>query len=396
MKREDTRSKGFILKFFIVILCLVSFSYPKLTLRLTKSLTSQGQDNFLKIKSSPMGDYITDKKGFALYLFESDSPNKSKCEDKCERTFLPFLAEDVTFPPDVDSRLESTKVGLFRRSNGKYQVSYNKVPLYKYKLDTRPEDRKGHKQKLFGGRWSILKPDGTPMDSRIGSSMKVLENVKGVGFSSTGISKILVLPDLYSLRFNLTENSTDATEIFTKLRNNFNNITEIVLSIPGAENIKITPIEKKVSNSEIFNANQTYLIGSQSYEILSDDIKLIISISNKLNDIKNYLGDKLNFSINFSVSPDNLNNAISLTYAEAIKDALQNANILLDPLNLSVDGESPIKSINVESLETQPINSFDQDLKNLVVLNKNVNPNLNALIVSLRAIVAYNINKKRS
>lgn len=396
MKREETSSKGFILKFFIVILFLVTFSYPKLTLRLTKSLTSQGQDNFLKIKSSPMGDYITDKKGFALYLFESDSPNKSKCEDKCERTFLPFLAEDVTFPPDVDSRLESSKVGLFRRSNGKYQVSYNKVPLYKYKLDTRIEDRKGHKQKLFGARWSILKPDGTPMDSRIGSSMKVLENVKGVGFSSTGISKILVLPDLYSLRFNLTENSTDATEIFTKLRNNFNNVTEIVLSVPGAENIKITPIEKKVSNSEIFNANQTYLIGSQSYEILSDDIKLIISISNKLNEIKNYLGDKLNFSINFSVSPDNLNNAISLTYAEAIKDALQNANILLDPLNLSVDGESPIKSINVESLETQPINSFDQDLKNLVVLNKNVNPNLNALIVSLRAIVAYNINKKRS
>jgi predicted lipoprotein with Yx(FWY)xxD motif len=365
-------------------------------------MAGQTSDTFLKIKSSPVGDYITDKKGFSLYLFENDSPNKSKCEDKCERTFLPFLADDVTFPPDVDSRLESSKVGLFRRSNGKYQMTYNKVPLYKFKLDTSPEDRKGHKRKEFGGRWSVIKPDGTPMDSRIGSSMKVLENVKGVGLYSTGISKILVLPDLYTIRLNLTENSTDAIETFTKLRNNFNNISETILSIPGAETLKITPIEKKVNTELFVNLNENtsmlnttnYLIGSQSYEIVSDDLKLIYAITNKLSELKNSQGDKLKYLINFSISPDNMNNAISLIYAQAIKDAFENANIMLDPLNLTVDGEYPIKSINVESLETVPLNNLDPELKNLVVLNKN--SNLNAMMVTLRAIVAYNINKKRS
>jgi predicted lipoprotein with Yx(FWY)xxD motif len=405
MNKKFSPSNYTLLNKFIILIILLHLSTSKISLRLTKSLTLQSTDNFLKIKSSPVGEYITDKKGFALYLFENDAPNKSRCTDDCEKTFTPFLAEDVTFPPDVESRLESSLVGLLRRPSGKYQVTYKKLPLYKYKLDTGADDRKGHRKKEFGGLWSLIRPDGTALDSRIGSSILKITNGKGIGMFATGISKILVTPDVYSLRVNITESNSDVLQAFVDLHKDFSQVNSTIL--PLSPNIKLTPIEKKIiSNSLLiqdFNnslANTTsinILLVSQTFEITSDDFKLIISIANKLDELKTILGNKIKYFVNFSISPDSLSNAKAMSYGLAIKDALENANILLDPLNLSVDSDNPIKSINVESTEMNPINFSDAGLMSLITGTMNEkNFKFNAIMLQMKAVVNYNLKKKTS
>jgi predicted lipoprotein with Yx(FWY)xxD motif len=85
-----------------------------------------------------------------LYLFKKDRNGKSTCYSSCAMFWPPLLKHGT---PTLGSGVKKSLLGTTRRRNGKRQLTYNKHPLYTYKLDTRAGQTKGEGLKAFGARW---------------------------------------------------------------------------------------------------------------------------------------------------------------------------------------------------------------------------------------------------
>lgn len=121
----------------------------------------ESTDRGLKTTSHPtLGDYITDKDGRSLYMFDLDEDMNSNCHDDCATTWLPYLVDSgVTVYGDIREEL----LGRFPRTDGRNQLTFNKMPLYYYSRDTSEGDIEGHGLMSFGGRWYVMSPKGTPI-----------------------------------------------------------------------------------------------------------------------------------------------------------------------------------------------------------------------------------------
>jgi predicted lipoprotein with Yx(FWY)xxD motif len=90
---------------------------------------------------------LTNAKGFTLYWFAPDKPNKSVCYGSCA-AYWPPVKGPVTLSSGVTGKLGTTK-----RTDGSLQATYNGHPLYTYIADTAPGQAKGNKLNLNGGLW---------------------------------------------------------------------------------------------------------------------------------------------------------------------------------------------------------------------------------------------------
>jgi len=106
----------------------------------------------------PFGEYVTDSKGRALYLFEEDKKNVSTCYDKCAEVWPPFIVSEKKIRVEgVDMSL----VGLIERKDGQLQVTYDGNPLYYYIKDQkRPGSTTGHDVHDEFGEWYLVEPSG--------------------------------------------------------------------------------------------------------------------------------------------------------------------------------------------------------------------------------------------
>lgn len=112
----------------------------------------------VQVTSSQFGDVLFDGKGFALYLFTRDKPDKSRCYGDCARAWPPFRTKGKpTAGPGADASL----LGTTKRKNGSRQVTYDGHPLYYYEHDEAGEIL-CHDVNEFGGRWLVVQPDGNP------------------------------------------------------------------------------------------------------------------------------------------------------------------------------------------------------------------------------------------
>jgi predicted lipoprotein with Yx(FWY)xxD motif len=355
---------------YLPILVLL-FLQQSINTLLLKSNTTNSK-NFLKVRTSSIGEYIIDSKGMALYIFENDGPNRSKCTEECKQIWTPLSADGVSFPPDVDYRLDTSYVGLIRGVGGKYQVTYRKKPLYRFNLDKDKSDRKGHRLRDFGGLWSLLKPDGTALDMRLSNANEKVLMPEKVIFTSTGFSSVLTMPNTFQIKINISESNTNFGKANSDFKNNFDNLNSTLSNMNKKK--KITLFEKKISlEQNIFSISQTIMLNSE-------DIKQISILTKKLNEISTNSNNKVLFTLNFIVSNEQLNNSKSLIYFRAIKDASENAEILLKPIGLRIDKSNPIKSIIVDSNENQIANP---DLPQAFTVN--------SIMFSMKATVSYNI-----
>jgi predicted lipoprotein with Yx(FWY)xxD motif len=90
---------------------------------------------------------LTNAKGFTLYWFAPDKPNKSVCNGSCA-AYWPPVKGPVTLSAGISGR-----VGTIRRSDGSLQATFDGHPLYTYIADTAPGQAKGNKLNLNGGLW---------------------------------------------------------------------------------------------------------------------------------------------------------------------------------------------------------------------------------------------------
>jgi predicted lipoprotein with Yx(FWY)xxD motif len=90
---------------------------------------------------------LTNAKGFTLYWFVRDTPNKSNCDASCLH-YWPPVTGSVTAGSGVTGHL-----GTITGTNGTKQATWNGHPLYTYVGDTGPGMAKGNGLNISGGVW---------------------------------------------------------------------------------------------------------------------------------------------------------------------------------------------------------------------------------------------------
>ena len=112
----------------------------------------------IKLRSSDYGRMLFGPGRQAIYIFERDEPNESKCYRDCARDWPPVLSEGKPVAGDgVRKRL----LGRTTRRNGKRQVTYNGQPLYYYAHEG-PDEVLCHDVFLNGGWWWAVGRNGNP------------------------------------------------------------------------------------------------------------------------------------------------------------------------------------------------------------------------------------------
>jgi predicted lipoprotein with Yx(FWY)xxD motif len=130
--------------------------------------------------SSPDGIVLTTPEGMTLYVYDVDHwfrDGQSHCEGPCAELFRPFLVDDATLARARGSgeSLDGLPIPAFarsvggrgplpeprnriwsyiRRSDGSLQWTYFGRPLYTYRLDLAPGDRRG--DRLYG-QWHVAR-----------------------------------------------------------------------------------------------------------------------------------------------------------------------------------------------------------------------------------------------
>ena len=82
------------------------------------------------------GSIVVDGKGRTLYHASSERTGKIACKGNCVYFWFPVLAGKGKIA--LGKGVSRAKLGTIKRPGGSLQVTYNKLPLYRYYLDRKP------------------------------------------------------------------------------------------------------------------------------------------------------------------------------------------------------------------------------------------------------------------
>jgi predicted lipoprotein with Yx(FWY)xxD motif len=134
----------------VIALALLGVFVATKTTEPAVSASGSGADaagQTLDAKSINGANLLTDSKGFTLYTFAPDGPNKSVCYGTCD-SYWPPVPGNMGAGPGV-----SGKIGTIKRTDGSTQATYNGHPLYTYVGDKGPGQDGGNNINLNGGLW---------------------------------------------------------------------------------------------------------------------------------------------------------------------------------------------------------------------------------------------------
>ena len=110
------------------------------------------------LADSPFGKIVWGPRRQAVYAFERDGRNRSRCYGECARLWPPVYAKGR---PDAGPGLRQELIGTTRRRDGRRQVTYGGRPLYYYAHEGAGEVR-CHNVDLNGGLWWVIDARGKP------------------------------------------------------------------------------------------------------------------------------------------------------------------------------------------------------------------------------------------
>jgi predicted lipoprotein with Yx(FWY)xxD motif len=91
----------------------------------------------VRVARTAYGRALTDRRGFALYLFTHDRSKDSTCYGACAAAWPPYVVAER--PACAAREARARLLGSVRRRGGRLQVTYAGHPLYHYVGDRRPE-----------------------------------------------------------------------------------------------------------------------------------------------------------------------------------------------------------------------------------------------------------------
>jgi predicted lipoprotein with Yx(FWY)xxD motif len=105
-----------------------------------------------------LGNVLVDARGRTLYIYTPDRRGPSKCYGLCAIQWPPVLLARGAIAPTLGPGVKQGLVGAVRRANGSRQVTYNRWPLYTYRLDSGPGQASGEEDDM--GLWVAMAPSG--------------------------------------------------------------------------------------------------------------------------------------------------------------------------------------------------------------------------------------------
>ena len=108
---------------------------------------SSAQASNVLAQHSATVQVMTDGNQRTLYTLDTDKPDLSSCEGDCLVEWPPFLVANGVGAP------EESGLGVFTRTDGRNQYSFNGKPLYYFDQDQAPGDAKGSED---DGIWHVI------------------------------------------------------------------------------------------------------------------------------------------------------------------------------------------------------------------------------------------------
>jgi predicted lipoprotein with Yx(FWY)xxD motif len=107
-------------------------------------------------RDSEFGTMLWGPKRRAIYIFQRDARDRSRCYGACAEAWPPVYTEGR---PVAGPGVRKALLGTTRRRNGRRQVTYAGQPLYYYAHEG-PGEVLCHNVNLNGGLWWVVGPDG--------------------------------------------------------------------------------------------------------------------------------------------------------------------------------------------------------------------------------------------
>ena len=132
----------------------------------------------IETRSGPLGTFLTDAQGKALYMFAAEASTTSACDSSCQQTWPPLT---TTVSATAMSGAQASLISTVSGPNGTLQVTYAGHRLYYYASDSAPGDTKGQGFDSFGAKWWLLTPSGQPITSTSGGGSSSASSSSGGG-----------------------------------------------------------------------------------------------------------------------------------------------------------------------------------------------------------------------
>jgi predicted lipoprotein with Yx(FWY)xxD motif len=100
---------------------------------------------------------VVNPQGRTLYRLSPETTRHLLCKSKeCLTNWPPLTVKSAKTKLKAGSGVKG-KLGVFRRSNGTFQVTLNGLPLYRYSGDSGKAEGNGEGIESFGGTWHAVK-----------------------------------------------------------------------------------------------------------------------------------------------------------------------------------------------------------------------------------------------
>jgi predicted lipoprotein with Yx(FWY)xxD motif len=122
---------------------------------------AQGSASTVRVGQSKLGRILVNGRGRSLYLFEKDSRGRSTCYGACATYWPPLI---VSGKPRAGTGVKASLLGRTKRKDGRWQVTYNRHPLYTFFEDMRSGQTNGEGLDDFGAEWDLVSPSGAKVE----------------------------------------------------------------------------------------------------------------------------------------------------------------------------------------------------------------------------------------
>src|SRR5262245_24700248 len=160
----DVSTKGSpLMAFKITLVGLVALSMAGAVVQIGVAGPAKGSAAAVAVGHSDFGRILIRARGGgrSLYLFDKDKGGKSRCYGACAAYWPPLI---VSGKPRAGTGAKASLLGRTKRTDGRWQVTYNRHPLYTYVGDAKAGQTNGEGLDDFGAEWDLVSPSGASVE----------------------------------------------------------------------------------------------------------------------------------------------------------------------------------------------------------------------------------------
>jgi predicted lipoprotein with Yx(FWY)xxD motif len=132
--------------------------------------------------TSTLGSILVSASGRTLYHYLGDKGAKIGCTGACAAAWPPLLLTGGA-KPVAGTGITASKLGSIKRPDGTIQVTYNKLPLYRFVGDTKAGLAKGQG---LDKTWYAVAPSGALVKTAVGAASSTTSTTPPTTTASSG------------------------------------------------------------------------------------------------------------------------------------------------------------------------------------------------------------------